>query len=109
MKGDNRVLVVDGGSSKRVAILGDQIAQLAVDNQWAGIIVNGCIRDSAIIADMDIGVKALGTHPVKSVKTYPGERGCIVNFGGVEFVPESWVYADEVCFVSLFVLRRTSF
>ena len=109
MKGDNRVLVVDGGSSKRVAILGDQITQLAVENQWAGIIINGCIRDSAIIADMDIGVKALGTHPVKSVKTYPGERGCIVNFGGVEFVPGSWVYADEVCFVSLFVLCRTSF
>ncbi|KAL7516548.1 hypothetical protein ACHAWX_001551 [Stephanocyclus meneghinianus] len=93
--GDNRVLVVDGGGSKRVAILGDQITQLAVQNQWAGVIVNGCIRDSAIIADMDIGVKALGTHPVKSIKTYPGERGVAVNFGGVEFVRGHWVYADE--------------
>ncbi len=90
------MLVVDGGGSKRVAILGDQITQLAVQNQWAGVIVNGCIRDSAIIADMDIGVKALGTHPVKSIKTYPGERGVAVNFGGVEFVRGHWIYADEV-------------
>jgi regulator of ribonuclease activity A len=95
--GDNRVLVVDGGASRRVAILGDQITELAVQNQWAGIIVNGCIRDSAIIADMDIGVKALGTHPVKSLKAYPGEKGSVVNFGGVEFIPGHWLYADEVC------------
>ncbi|KAL7512006.1 hypothetical protein ACHAXN_009082 [Cyclotella atomus] len=93
--GDNRVLVVDGGASRRVAILGDQITELAVQNQWAGIIVNGCIRDSAIIADMDIGVKALGTHPVKSLKAYPGEKGSVVNFGGVEFIPGHWLYADE--------------
>jgi regulator of ribonuclease activity A len=95
-KGESKVLVVDGGGSKRVAILGDQITQLAVQNQWAGIIVNGCIRDSAIIAQMDIGVKALATHPVKSIKTHPGEKGSVINFGGVEFVPGHWVYADEV-------------
>jgi len=93
--GERRVLVVDGGSSKRVAILGDQIAKLAVDNDWAGVIVNGCIRDSAIINELEIGVKALGTHPVKSLKTYPGEKGSVVNFGGVEFVPGHWVYSDE--------------
>ncbi|KAL7546082.1 hypothetical protein ACHAWF_009419 [Thalassiosira exigua] len=93
--GHNRVLVVDGGGSKRVAILGDQIAKLAVDNSWAGVIVNGCIRDSAIINELDLGVKALGTHPVKSLKKYPGEKGVSVNFGGVEFVPGSWVYSDE--------------
>lgn len=79
-----------------MAILGDQITQLAVENQWSGIIVNGCIRDSAIIATMNIGVKALGTHPVKSIKTHQGERGTVVNFGGVEFVPGHWIYADEV-------------
>ena len=90
---------MDGGASKRVAILGDQIAQLALENQWAGIIVNGCIRDSAIIAEMDIGVKALGTHPVKSLKIYPGEKGGPINFGGVEFIPDHWVYADEVSYI----------
>ncbi|KAL9189126.1 hypothetical protein ACHAXT_011616 [Thalassiosira profunda] len=93
--GENRVLVVDGGGSKRVAILGDQIAKLAVDNSWAGVVVNGCLRDSAIINELDIGVKALGTHPVKSLKTYPGEKGVAVNFGGVEFVPGQWLYSDE--------------
>ncbi|ACI64666.1 demethylmenaquinone methyltransferase [Thalassiosira pseudonana CCMP1335] len=93
--GENRVLIIDGGASKRVAILGDQITQLAINNNWSGIIVNGCVRDSALIGGMEIGVKALGTHPVKSVKTYQGERGVIVNFGGVEFVPGWWVYADE--------------
>lgn len=93
--GNNRVLVVDGGGSTRVAILGDQIAKLAVENQWAGIIINGCIRDSAIINTLNIGVKALGTHPVKSLKMYPGECSVTVNFGGVEFIPGQYVYSDE--------------
>lgn len=93
--GNQQVLVVDGGGSKRVAIMGDQIAKLAVDNNWAGVIVNGCIRDSAIINELDIGVRALGTHPVKSLKTYPGEKNANCNFGGVEFVPGQWVYVDE--------------
>ena len=80
--GESRVLVVDGGGSKRVAICGDMIASLAVQNGWAGILINGCIRDSAIINEMEIGIKALGTHPVKSIKTYEGERGVRVSFGG---------------------------
>lgn len=75
--------------------MGDQIAKLAADNSWAGVIINGCIRDSAIINTLNIGVKALGTHPVKSLKKYPGEKGVAVNFGGVEFVPGNWVYSDE--------------
>jgi regulator of ribonuclease activity A len=93
--GYNQVLVVDGGGSKRVALLGDQIAQLAIQNNWAGVIVNGCIRDSAIINDLNIGVRALGTHPVKSLKDYPGEKEQTCRFGGVEFVPGQWVYVDE--------------
>jgi len=93
--GNNRVLVIDGGGSNRVAILGDQITKLAVDNKWAGIIVNGYIRDSAIINEMDIGVKALGTHPVKSIKDYIGEESVDVNFGGVEFKPGQYVFSDE--------------
>ncbi|KAL7498353.1 hypothetical protein ACHAWT_009401 [Skeletonema menzelii] len=93
--GNRQVLVVDGGGSKRVAIMGDQIAKLAVDNNWAGVIVNGCIRDSAIINGLNIGVRALGTHPVKSLKTYPGEKNAHCNFGGVEFVAGHFVYVDE--------------
>ena len=65
--GEGRVLVVDGGGSMRCALLGDQLAELAEENDWAGVVVNGCIRDSAAIADISIGVKALGVHPLKSV------------------------------------------
>lgn len=93
--GHNRVLVIDGGGSNRVAIFGDQIAQLAIDNDWSGVIIYGCIRDSAIINNLPIGVKAIGTHPVKSLKSYIGESSVPVNFGGVEFIPGQWVYSDE--------------
>jgi len=93
--GHNRVLVVDGGGSKRVAILGDQLAAMAKQNNWAGIIVNGCIRDSRIISTIPIGVKALGTHPLKSLKDHEGEKSGSVAFAGLEFRPGQWVYADE--------------
>jgi regulator of ribonuclease activity A len=79
----------------RCAILGDQLAKLAVDNNWGGIIVNGCIRDSAAINEMDLCVKALGTMPVKSLKKDRGEANVRCNFSGVEFVPGHWLYADE--------------
>ena len=93
--GQGRVLVVDGGGSNRVAILGDMLAKFAQDNGWKGIVVNGCIRDSKVIGTLDVGVKARGTHPLKSAKTHEGERGITVAFGGLEFVPGHWLYADE--------------
>lgn len=93
--GEGRVLVVDGGESTRVAICGDMLARMASDNNWSGVIINGCIRDSSVINTLDIGVKAIGTHPVKSLKDNMGERGVKVAFSGVEFVPGHWVYADE--------------
>ena len=93
--GDGRVLVVDAGGSLRCAMLGDMLAAKAVENGWAGVIMNGLIRDSADIASMDLGVKALGTHPLKSVKKGVGERDVEVRFAGVRFVPGEFVYADE--------------
>lgn len=93
--GTGKVLVVDGGGSKRCALVGDQLALLAVKNGWAGIVVYGCIRDSAEIAGMAIGIKALGTHPKKSVKRGVGERDLRVTFHGVTFVPGEHLYADE--------------
>lgn len=93
--GEGRVLVVDGGGSLRCALLGDNLAQLAMDNGWSGVIVNGCIRDSGEIAGMDIGVKALGTHPLKSFKQNYGQVGVPVSFSGVTFRPGEHVYADE--------------
>ncbi|MBL8258402.1 MAG: ribonuclease E activity regulator RraA [Candidatus Competibacteraceae bacterium] len=93
--GKGRVLVVDGGGSTRCALLGDQLAELAEENGWAGVVVNGCIRDSAAIAEIDIGVKALAVHPLKSVKRGVGERDVAVRFAGVQFVPGYYLYADE--------------
>lgn len=92
--GEGRVLVVDGGGSLRCALFGDQLAALAVENGWSGVIVNGCIRDSAQIAEMDIGLKALATHPLKSVKGDMGRAEVIVKFAGVTFTPRHMLYAD---------------
>lgn len=94
------MLVVDAGGSLRCAMLGDLLAAKAVDNGWSGVVMNGLIRDSADIAQMDLGVKALGTHPLKSVKKGVGERDVPVRFAGVNFVPGAYLYADEDGIVS---------
>jgi len=93
--GNGRVLVVDGGGSLRCALLGDQLAALALANGWSGIIVNGCIRDAREIAKLDLGVRALNTHPRKSRKLGQGETGVMLNFAGVNIAPGNVVYADE--------------
>ncbi len=93
--GKGRVLVIDGGGSLRRALVGDQLAALALKNGWAGIVVNGCIRDSRAIGEMDIGVLALDTHPQKTVKKNQGEADVAVIFGSVTFRPGEWLYADE--------------
>jgi regulator of ribonuclease activity A len=93
--GKGRVLVVDAGGSMRCAMLGDVIAQSAVDNGWVGVLMYGCIRDSGEIADMDLGVKALGTNPRKSQRRGEGQRDIPVAFAGVTFRPGDWVYCDE--------------
>lgn len=92
--GAGRVLVIDGGGSLRRALVGDQLAALGVRNGWAGIVVYGCIRDSAAIAAMDIGVFALATHPRKTDKKNVGEIDVAVTFGGVTFAPGNWLCAD---------------
>lgn len=93
--GEGKVLVIDGGGSMRRAMLGDMLAEKAVKNGWNGVVINGCIRDSAEIATMDIGVKALGTHPCKTEKRGLGDRDVSVRFAGVDFVPGHYLYADE--------------
>eukprot|EP00210_Caulerpa_lentillifera_P002819 g2693.t1 len=92
--GVGRVLVVDGGASSRCALLGDNLAQMAYENGWIGIIVNGYIRDSADINEMPLLVKALGTYPLKSSKRDPGLRDVPVSFAGVTFHPGEWLAAD---------------
>jgi regulator of ribonuclease activity A len=93
--GNGRVLVIDAGGSLRRAVVGDMLAKKAVDNGWVGIVVYGCIRDSAALSALPIGVKALGTHPVKTDKRGEGQRDLAVRFGGVTFRPGDWLYADE--------------
>lgn len=93
--GNGRILVIDAGGSLRRAVVGDMLGQKAVDNGWAGIIVYGCIRDSAALSTLPLGVKALATHPVKTDKRGEGQRDIPVRFGGVTFRPGDWLYADE--------------
>ena len=93
--GSGKVLVVDGGGSMRCALLGDMLADLAVKNEWNGIIVYGCIRDSTAISTIAVGVKALNTIPIKSNKKNVGETNVPVHFAGIDFIPDEYVYCDE--------------
>jgi regulator of ribonuclease activity A len=93
-EGHGKVLVIDGGGSLRCALVGDQLAILAQKNGWEGIVVYGCIRDSEDISHIDLGLRALNTHPLKSIKKGIGDRNVAVSFGGVTFRPGEWIYVD---------------
>jgi regulator of ribonuclease activity A len=93
--GHGQVLVIDGDGSLHSALVGDVIAGLGVGNGWSGIVVHGAIRDSAAMAGLDFGIKALGTNPRKSTKTGAGAIDQPVGFGGVVFTPGHCLYADE--------------
>lgn len=93
--GTGRVLVVDGGGSMRRALMGDEVAAMAVDNGWAGVILYGCIRDVDEIRALDLGVQALGAIPLKTRKRNIGEVDVPLTFGGVTFHVGDWVYADN--------------
>ncbi|MEU6795663.1 ribonuclease E activity regulator RraA [Nonomuraea wenchangensis] len=93
--GEGRVLVVDGGGSLRAALMGDVIAGIAVASGWAGVVINGAVRDVAALRDLDLGVKALGSNPRKSAKTGAGERDVPVTFGDAVFHPGAELFSDE--------------
>ncbi len=92
--GKGRVLLIAGGGSLRRSLLGDLLAQLAVTTGWAGVVIDGALRDSAVIATLDLGVKALGTCPRKTDKRDQGLRDVPVEIGGVLVHPGEWLYAD---------------
>ncbi len=92
--GDGAVLVVDGGASMRCALVGGNLAELASKNGWAGLIINGCVRDVHEINACDIGVRALAACPRKSEKRGTGERDVELHFAGVDFCPGEYVYCD---------------
>jgi regulator of ribonuclease activity A len=92
--GVGRVLVVDGGGSLRCALVGDNVAGLALENGWAGIVINGCVRDVDALAGLAIGIKALGSCPRPSGKSGRGEIDVPVSFGGATFTPGATLYGD---------------
>ena len=94
-EGKGKVLVVDAGGSMRRACLGDMLAEKAVSSGWEGIVMYGCIRDVDAIGALDLGVHALGAHPMKTEKKGIGERDLTVTFGGVSFRPGEYLYADN--------------
>lgn len=89
------MLVVDGGGSMHYALLGDNIALLARDNGWAGVVLNACVRDAVALDALGLGVKALGTCPRPSRKDGAGDVDVPVTFGGATFEPGALLYADD--------------
>lgn len=92
--GAGKVLVVDGGGSTRMALMGDLIAKSAVDNGWAGVVIHAAVRDTAVLATLDLGVKALAATPRKSVRRGEGQTGIAVAVAGIRINPGDLVFAD---------------
>jgi regulator of ribonuclease activity A len=95
LDGCGRILVVDGGGSLRCALLGDLIAAKAVEKGWLAVVIYGCVRDSLILKEMNLGVLALNCHPRKSVRQGRGDLNILISFGGVVFNSGNFLYADE--------------
>jgi len=93
--GKGKVLVVDGGGSLRCALLGDMLAAMAAANGWRGVVVNGCVRDVEILKTIDLGVRALSCHPLKSNRRDEGQLEIPIRIAGANIEPGQYLYADE--------------
>jgi regulator of ribonuclease activity A len=93
--GRGRVLVADAGADRRWAVLGDQIGALAVANGWSGVVLNGHVRDTAMLRTLDLGVHALGAIPSRPRQFGTVQRDLVLEFAGARFTPGSWLYADQ--------------
>ncbi|WP_111978049.1 ribonuclease E activity regulator RraA [Algibacillus agarilyticus] len=93
--GEGQVLLIDGGASMRRALIDAELANLAVYNNWSGIICYGAVRDVDLLEEMDIGIMALVSIPVGADDDLHGEENIPVNFAGVTFLPEDIIYADS--------------
>ncbi|MFH0225856.1 ribonuclease E activity regulator RraA [Vibrio furnissii] len=93
--GLGRVLLIDGGGSLRRALVDAELAAIAEENEWEGIVVYGCVREVDELEDMSIGIQALASIPVGAPAQGIGEVDVPVNFGGVTFLPEDYLYADN--------------
>jgi regulator of ribonuclease activity A len=93
-KGNGRVLLVDGGGSTRYALLGDMIANEALRNDWAGVIVHASVRDTAALAELEIGIMALAPCPRRSLKNGEGQMAVPIDLAGTRATPADFVFAD---------------
>tara|TARA_B100000963_G_scaffold144570_1_gene125933 strand:+ start:933 stop:1403 length:471 start_codon:yes stop_codon:yes gene_type:complete len=93
-EGKGKILFIDGQESQNVALLGDNLAEAAISNNWGGVIVNGFVRDVQILKDLPIAVFALGACPKKSKKNQLGEVGVKLKVQGFEIRKGFWAYAD---------------
>ena len=94
-KGNGKILFIDGNASKAVALLGDNLAQQALDNNWSGIVVNGMVRDVEILRSIPLAIYARGSCPKKSNKNNAGNINVDVCIDGVDIKPSFWAYGDE--------------
>lgn len=92
--GESRVLVIDGGGSQRCALVGGQLALLAQNNGWSGIVVDGCVRDVDELNACDIGIRARAVHPRRGGKLGAGHRDSIIHIAGTHIRPGDWLVAD---------------
>lgn len=93
--GEGRVLVVDAGGSLRCALVGDRVAGLARESGWAGLVINGCVRDAEALAALPLGIKAIGTCPRPSNKDGGGAIDVPVVFGAATFRPGAMLWSDD--------------
>lgn len=93
--GEGRVLVVDGGGSLRRALVGGNIGAAAARNGWAGVVIDGCVRDVAELRVCEVGLRALASMPLPTERKADGQTGVVVQIQGVWVRPGDWLYADE--------------
>ena len=94
-QGGGRVLVVDGGASLRRGLLGGNLGAAAAKNGWAGVVIDGCVRDVAELAQCSLGIRALAAMPLPTEKRGEGQAGVAIQIQGVWVRPGDWLYADE--------------
>lgn len=94
-QGLGRVLVVDVGASLRRALLGGNLGAAAARNGWAGVVIDGCVRDVAELAQCEVGIRALASMPWPTEKRGEGQSEVAVQIQGVWIRPGDWLYADE--------------
>lgn len=92
--GKGKIMVIDGGGSKRRALLGDMLAEKAVNNGWEGFVINGAIRDIAAQSQLSIGIHALCAHPIPTEKRGLGDLGKTLRFAGITIAPGDYIYCD---------------